>query len=110
MKKNCPDCGCFMKLTDMFIDDELDEELFIACGHDLEDYDPDNESHQRFNYVYDVWECNQCGCWLDHADGKKYYYNPEKNDYSGEKPLTPMEQIQADNAAQEAAGQLRLEL
>lgn len=104
MKHKCADCGCFCRLTDVYFDDEFDGELFEAAGYDENDFDPDNEDHQRFMFVYDMWHCSQCDSYEVHTEGEKHYYNPATNNYNGEKPLTLDEQKQKRIAeAKEAA-------
>lgn len=112
--KHCPDCGRFMALTDLLPEnDEFDEELAIDCGFDPDHDDIFDERWQRFNYVQDQWECTNCNTLEWYTEGRRYYFDPAKGDYSArapKRPLTETELAALENARQEKAGQLRLPL
>lgn len=112
MKKRCESCGRFMRLTDEvdLEDENFDEELANQCGlsWDDEGFSPFEEPYCRFNYVQCQWECTNCNTYVAHAEGEKFYYNPDENNYTGARPLTLREQAEQARQAQEDAGQLRL--
>lgn len=114
MSKKCEDCGKFMALTDLMPDeDEFDEELAYECGMTDDEYNDaifDTEGKwSRFRYVQDQWECATCQSTEWHTEGKRYYYDYERNGYFEDvKPLTPKETIAQENRRLEKAGQQRM--
>lgn len=112
---HCENCGRFMRLTDYLPrdDEEFDEELAFACGFTQEEFDtlsPFEEPLCRFNYVQNLWECSECDLYVVNTEGEKHYYNPETNFYDAPKPVTLKEKAEQERIAQEAAGQLRMNL
>lgn len=112
MSKKCPECGKFMKLTDLLPeDDEFDDELAAKCGITDEQLngDPFEPPLCNFNYVQDLWKCSSCNHEEWNTEGQRYYYSEKTNWYEIEnKLLTPSEQIAKENKELEVAGQLRL--
>ena len=115
--KRCEYCGRFMRLTDLMPqDDAVDEELALLHGitqEELDTLDPYESKLQKYVYVQDQWECDNCQYTIWHTEGEKYYYNPRTNDYSAKAPKAPLTEAQRaaqHNRQQERKGQLRLEL
>lgn len=109
----CPICGSRHIETGLMPDEaEFDDDLATRCGWGEVDLNESEANYDAYTYVYEEMACDD----ESHQDdveirigyGQRYYWNPVSGNYDAAKPLTPTERIQAENAQQEAAGQLRL--
>lgn len=108
----CPDCGQFMRHTNLILDEDwFDDDLAREHGLDPDECDWDSPKWQVYFYVYEHWECVSCPSTFVADERVKYYYKPKSNTYTETpppKPLTETEKIARYNRKQEEAGQLVL--
>ena len=114
MRKKCPECGRFMANGFPFYEDtqQLDSELARAwelTPEQIQDAEVWLEGEgAKFVYVTEEFYCEPCNYSEPREDGKRWYWNDDHMTFDAPRPLTPAQVVAQENAAQEAAGQLRL--
>jgi hypothetical protein len=109
--EKCPICGNKHIDTGLMSDEEFDEKLAAQFGVD---WDSDDDEMRTYTYTHEEMECvsESHDSWggIRIGYGKRHYWNQATGNFDAPKPLTPTELIRAENAQQEAAGQMRLPL